>query len=274
MGEHESERFSVRRPIELGRAVLRHALATDVPFMSGAIAYQAFISLLPLLFLLVVLASTFADAAVTDQLLAITADRLPRDARDLIRNAVRTAVNDRGNSVVGVVLLGFGAFAIFNGFDKAFTDLYGVDRGANLPNQLRDAAVVLAALAVSVLAIAAVWQRVLAAVPIPYAGVLKFVLLAVGLTVVLFPMYFVFPEVALGWREVLPGVVLAAVGWTVLQSLFQFYVQFVLRTDAFGVVSAVLVLATWLYFSGFVLLVGGALNAVLHGHVAAPDEDA
>lgn len=233
--------------------------------MAGAIAYQAFVSLLPLLFLLVVVAATLGDAALTDRLLDLTAGQLPADVRGLVRDAIREAVANTGNSVVGVVVLGFGAFAVFNGFDKAFTELYGTERGANLPDQLSDAAVVLAALAVSVIAIATTWRAVIIPDWLPLAPLFQAIALVVGLSLAFFPMFYVFPEIDLDWREVVPGVVLAAVGWTVLQAVFRLYVRFVARSGAFGAVSGVLLLATWLYFSGFVLLLGGTVNAVLHG---------
>ena len=268
MSETDTRPASLQRPIALGRAVVRHALAADVPFMAGAIAYQALVSLLPLLFLLVVVAAAVGDQSLTDRLIDIAAGQLPADARGLVREAIRNAVSETGNSIVGVAVLGFGAVAVFNGLDKAFTDLYGVDRGANLPDQLRDAGVVLAAFVASLLVIAAVWRASVLPGTLPVGGLLGPVALVVGLAVAFYPMFHVFPEVELGWREVLPGVVVAAVGWTVLQELFRLYVRFVVRSEAFGVVSGVLVLATWLYFSGFVLLIGGALNAVLHGHGA------
>ena len=255
---------SLRRPVALGQAVVRRALAADVPFMAGAIAYQAFVSILPLLFLLAVVAAVVGSPNLTDRLLAVTANQVPADARGLVREAVRNAVENTGNSVVGVLVLGFGAFAVFNGLDKAFTELYDVERGGNLPNQLRDAFVVLAVLGTAVLAIAATWPSVVFPEGVPFVGAIRAAALVVGLTVAFYPMFYVFPEISLGWREVLPGVVFTAVGWTVLQALFRFYVTFVARSNVFGVVSGVLVLATWLYFSGFVLLLGATLNAVLH----------
>lgn len=279
MGETGTSPHSFRRPVALSRAVVRHALATDVPFMAAAIAYQAFISLLPLLFLLVVVTMTLGDAELTGRLLAITAGQLPADAQRVVREAVRNAAEQTGNSVVGVVVLGFGVFAVFNGFDKAFSKLYGVDRGDTLPNQLRDALVVFAALGAALLVMAASW-RLSALVSRPPVGglfqsvLLQSVLLAVGLVLAFYPMFYVFPELPLGWREVLPGVVVAAVGWTALQALFQLYARFVARSDAYGAVSGALLFATWLYFSGFVLLLGGALNAVLHGRGAGGDDGA
>lgn len=54
-----------------------------------------------------------------------------------------------------------------------------------------------------------------------------------------------------------------------LQAIFRFYVGYIFQSKASGVISGILLLATWLYFSGFVLLLGGALNAVLHGYSGA-----
>ena len=273
MAEHDPSPPSFRRPVALGRAVVRHALVADVPFMAGAIAYQAFISILPFLFLLVVVTTTVGGVDLTDRLLDVTTEQLPADAQGIVREAVRSAVEQTGNSIVGVLVLGFGAVAVFNGLDKAFTDLYGVDRGATLPDQLRDAAVVLAAFGMTVLTIAGVWRLGALSQRLPAGGLLRAVLLTVAFVVALYPMFYVFPEVSLGWREVLPGVAVTAVGWTVLQTVFGLYVRFVLRSEAFGVVSGILLLATWLYFSGFVLLVGGALNAVLHGRGRRPEAE-
>ena len=265
MTETGARTASLRQPVALGRAVVEHALAADVPFMAGAIAYQAFVSLMPLLFLLVVIGAAVIDPAVTERLLDVTANQLPADAQGLVREAVRNAVEHTGNSVVGVAVLGFCAFAVFNGLDKAFTELYGTERGGTLPNQLRDAFVVLAALTVAVVVIAATWSRVALPAGLPLAWLVQSALLVVGLGVAFYPMFYVFPEVSLGWLEVVPGVVLTAVGWTLLQELFRLYVTFVMRSQVFGVISGVLILATWLYFSGFVLLIGATLNAVLHG---------
>lgn len=124
---------SLRRPIPLARRASRHALAADVPFVSGAIAYQAFVSLMPLLFLLVVAATALGGGDLTGRHLDITVGQFPSDVRDLVREGVRRAVNNRGNSVVGVAVLGFGAFAVFNGFDKACIGLYGIERGSSFP---------------------------------------------------------------------------------------------------------------------------------------------
>lgn len=108
----------------------------------------------------------------------------------------------------------------------------------------------------------------------PLVAVANPVLLVVGLSVSLFPIYYVFPDLDLSVREVVPGVLIAAVGWAALQSLFQFYVLLFDKQEVYGVIGGVLLLLTWLYLSGFLLLVGGVVNAVLAGRTGAPGGEA
>jgi membrane protein len=84
------------------------------------------------------------------------------------------------------------------------------------------------------------------------------------LTVAFLPMYYIFPDEVVSVREVVPGALVAATGWTALSLGFQFYVG-ATSTASYGIVGAVILLITWLYFGGLVLLVGAAVNAVLAG---------
>nr|WP_276279014.1 YhjD/YihY/BrkB family envelope integrity protein [Halorussus sp. DT72] len=68
-------------------------------------------------------------------------------------------------------------------------------------------------------------------------------------------------------REALPGAVVAGVGWVALQVLFQFYLAHAGQYQAYGVIGAVLLLLTWLYFAGAVVLLGGVVNSVLGARI-------
>jgi membrane protein len=83
--------------------------------------------------------------------------------------------------------------------------------------------------------------------------------------VAFFPIYYVFPDVDVTAWEILPGVVVAAVGWALLQGLFQIYVA---HSTAGGtdIVTGIMLLLTWLYFTGVVLLLGAVINAVRGGY--------
>lgn len=76
-------------------------------------------------------------------------------------------------------------------------------------------------------------------------------------------MYYIFPDADLTVREVIPGTVFAAIGLASFESLFGVYLEFSSRSPDSSIVAGVLVLLTWLYFSGLVVLIGVAINAVL-----------
>jgi YihY family inner membrane protein len=66
-------------------------------------------------------------------------------------------------------------------------------------------------------------------------------------------------------REVLPGAVLAAVMWQILQSLGAIYVDYQLRgtSQVYGLFGIVLGLLAWIYVEAVVIVLASELNAVL-----------
>ena len=256
-----NDRVSLR---SVPRAVINEVREADVPFMAGSIAYQAFVSLIPLLILAFVVVTFIGDEQLARRVVAMTESSLPESAQSLIRNII---VNDDGAasvSIIGVVTLTWGALKIFRGLDTAFSEIFDTDEKNSLTDQIKDGVVVLVVLLVAIVA-AVVSGAVVAALNIPFLGVISTLVLLVILTGAFVPMYYLFPDVDLSMRHVVPGAAFAAVGWAVLQALFQVYVAVAGKADAYGVLGAVLLLVTWLYFSGLVLLIGATLNAVLAG---------
>src|SRR4029077_20588019 len=68
----------------------------------------------------------------------------------------------------------------------------------------------------------------------------------------------------LSWRDLLPGVVTAAVGWQLLQHLGGFYADHVLRHTGplYGVFAAVLGLLAWLYLGAQLTMLAAEINVV------------
>ena len=102
---------------------------------------------------------------------------------------------------------------------------------------------------------------------LPFVGVLNPLLVVAALVPAFFPLYYVFPNADVTPREVVPGTVVAAVGWGALEAVFQAYAAAASTYEVYGTIGAVLLLLTWLYFGGLVLLVGGAVNVVLADRV-------
>ena len=73
----------------------------------------------------------------------------------------------------------------------------------------------------------------------------------------------VVPDITPGWRAVLPGALLAGIGWVLFTLGFGIYVaNFGNYNATYGSLGAVVVLLTWLYLVAYVLLLGAELNAV------------
>jgi len=244
----------------------REARDQHVTFMAGSIAYHAFVSMLPLLLFLLVALSTIGNEALTRRLTDLTGTFLTPYARRLLFDSLNAASALTGLSVVGAITLLWGMSKIFLGLDVAFSQIYGVRERKSLLEQLESAAVVFLALglAVAVLAVAGAIGSL--APDLPYRAVLNPLLLVAGLSVAFFPIYYVFPDVPVTPREVLPGVLFAAIGWATLEALFHGYVTVAGRYEAaYGTLGSVFLVLVWLYFGGLILLFGAVLNAVLAG---------
>jgi membrane protein len=104
-----------------------------------------------------------------------------------------------------------------------------------------------------------------ARIGIPFIGVIGYVALVAGLVAVFMPLYYVMPPVEMTAREALPGTIVAAVGWLILQVGFQIYAANAGDYAAYGLLGAVLLFLTWLYFAAVLVLVGAVVNVVLAG---------
>ncbi|ELZ01007.1 YhjD/YihY/BrkB family envelope integrity protein [Natrialba asiatica] len=259
--------------VSFGKTVVAGIQEKNVSFMAAGIAYQAFISLLPLLVLVFFVVTVVGDEQFAAEVATATSGFLPESGQVMIENAIAESPATAGSTLIGVVVLVWGALKIFRGLDTAFSEIYDSAAESSFVGQLRDAVIVLGAIGGALIAAGAA-SLVIAIFPdVPFLELLNPILLVIVLVLAFLPMYYYFPDVDVSPRQVLPGVVVAAVGWTVLQSLFQVYVSFAGSSDSAGPVGAILLLLTWLYFGGLILLVGAVVNAVRSGHFDQSDVD-
>jgi len=237
----------------------------NVTFMAAGIAYNALVSLAPLVILLLFVVSAVGgglEARLIDTATASLPGPIARVVTDIA--AAETAVS--GASVVGVIVLLWGTLKIFRGLDTAFSEIYETGAENSIRDQLVDAGVVFAVLVVAIVATAGITVLFSAlSDTVPFLGLATPLVLIVGLVAAFLPMYRRFPDANLGWREALPGAVVGAVGWAALQGLFRVYLVFD-GDGSGGFFGGVIVVITWLYFSGLVLLLGAVFNAVVGGH--------
>jgi membrane protein len=253
--------------VDLGKRLASEFSEKNVSFMAGGIAYNALVSLAPLLILLLTFVSV-GGGGLEDRLVGAVERSLPGPIADVVVQILSVETTATGASVVGLVVLVWGTLKIFRGLDTAFSEIYETEANNSFLDQVVDGVVVLVALAVSVVTTVAV-SAVFAAFSeaVPFVGALTPLVLVAGLVLAFFPMYYRFPDADVGWRDVLPGTLFAALGWAALQAVFQVYLLFK-GGGSESFFGGVLVVVTWLYFSGLVLLLGAVLNAVLGAHAS------
>jgi len=237
----------------------------NVTFMAAGIAYNAFVSLAPTLLILLLVVSTFG-AGLEARVVAVAGNWLPGPVANVVEEIFRGDSSATGASAIGLVVLLWGTLKIFRGLDTAFSEIYETKKSNSFLDQLNDGLVVLVALVVAVVStigVTVIFSRF--SDTIPFVGFLTPLVLVAGLALAFSPMYYRFPDTEVGTYDILPGVVFAAVGWAALQGLFQVYLAFK-DPGSGGFFGSVVLVVTYLYFSGLVLLLGAVINAVIGGH--------
>ena len=256
-----------RRAWALARAVWAEARAEQLTFMAGSIAYHAFVSLLPFMLVVLLLVTRVDDQATAVDVVTAMTSYLSPSADDLLTRTVTEASEQTSLSVLGVGVLLWGAIKIFRSLDEAFSNIYDLSEEKSVVDTFRDAIVALAGVGLG-LVVAGAIGTVVSFGGGPVGSLLGKVVSTISLAIVFLPLFYLFPDEDVTVREIVPGTLFTAVGWTVLEQLFRYYVGLSSIGERYGVVGTVLLLVTWLYFSGFVLLLGAALNAVIAGRSA------
>ena len=254
--------MNTQRTLAVSRDLVDTVRTEQVSFLAASIAYYMFVSVIPLLLLGLVVGSLVGGEAFAARVVDAVASLLTPAAQGLLESALTSGVGRGGATVVGLAVMLWGALKMFRGLDIAFARIYGSTGSQTMVDQLRDALVALVGIGLALVGLGAV-----AALGAVFGLQLAFggLLLAPVLAVAFFPLYYVFPDEEMTVRGAAPGALLAGVGWTGLSTLFGVYAA---QADAFqlyGVVGGVLLLVTYFYFGGQLLLVGAALNAVLAG---------
>ncbi|MGN8216569.1 YihY/virulence factor BrkB family protein [Halococcus sp. PRR34] len=257
------------RPISIVRAIVHELRTEKVTFMAGSIAYHAFVSMLPLLVLVLTIISTVGDRSLETAFVSFAERVLTPSTGGVLIGQLETAGTSTGLSILGLGVLLWGTLRIFRGLDTAFSDIYETGSANTFTDQLTDGVVVFLTFGLALVAGWAINSILSSVDPGVIATIIRPVVLIIGLAITFVPMYYIFPDTDVTLGEILPGVFVTAVGLTAFESVFRLYTQF--KSPESSAIAGVLVLLTWLYFSGLIILVGVAVNAVLSNRSADVD---
>ena len=235
----------------------------DATVLAAAVAYYAFVSVLPGLLLAIAVATAVGGEALAERVLAGGRAYLAPAGEALLVEAATGARGRAGASVLGVAGLVWGTLRVFRGLDLAFSRVYGVEGTPGLGGQVVDALLVVGSIGAGLWVMVAVGAAFATVAFGAAAEAVGYLLLLGGLAVVFLPLYSRLPGAGVDLRAALPGTLVAAAGWVGLQVLFQAYVAVAPSFELYGFVGGVLVVVTWFYVAAVWLLVGAALNAVL-----------
>lgn len=248
----------------LARSLVAVVRGEQLTFLAAAIAYYGFVSVIPLLLVTLAVGTAVAGPTLAAQVLALVGEFLTPQAGTLVEQALLSGAGRGGATLLGLAVLFWSSLRVFRGLDIAFSRVYGIEAAIPLTEQVLDAILVVGAIALA-LGATVVLGTIVPFATLPLAGVLGPLGLVVVLTVVFLPVYYIFPGTEMALSDALPGAVFASGGWTLLSLGFSIYAAQATNFQLYGLLGAVLLVLTWFYFGGLLVLLGAALNAVLAG---------
>lgn len=236
------------------------------------LAYSAFISVFPLLLILVTLLIQVVarDQVLRQHVLSAVAQQFPLAGPTLIGNVHALRRSTVPSLVAGLLVLAWGATGL------AQAGLFTMEQVWNLPGPARPGYLPRlgrAVLFLSVLGVVAISSTLLAALTaFGYHLVVVSLLveaLAAAANVGLYLVSFrVLTPRGVPLRSLVPGAVAGGISWTVLQALGAYLVHYYLHSNSvYGVFATVLGLIGWIYLGAEVTVYAAEINVVLTRHL-------
>jgi membrane protein len=263
-------------PKQLARRVFHEIGEDNIAGEAAQLAYYFLFSLFPFLIFLTALLPHVPVADLLPKILELIADLTPATALELIESYLHQLLtNPRGGLLsFGIVLTLWSASQALAAIGDNLNRAYGVKEGrawwkARLIAVLLTIALAVLVIASTVLLVVGPQLSERLAELLGIGPAMKLAWLILRWPIVIFLMmfgaalvYYFAPDVEQQWRWVTPGSVFAVLAWIGISLLFGFYVENFGNYDlVYGSIGAVIVMLTWMYLSGFVLLVGGEINA-------------
>lgn len=244
--------------------VISLVTAKELPFLGASIAYYAFATLIPFFIVTFILISAIGSDDLAIQIIIITQEFLTPTSQDLIRDAVTSTEGRLGVITGAIFLFVWSVFRLLRGLDIAFSVVYETDTYLPVLAQITTAIILFFALLVAGSGLIGI-SILFAVLPdVPLLGVASIVGVLIVLILVFLPIYYLLPDIDHSVAGALPGAIITAFGWAILNTVFGLYAANAGQYELYGVLGGVLLLLTWFYISSVILLIGAAVNAVLY----------
>lgn len=267
--------------VPLVKKTVKEIGADRIPSLAAETAYYFFFSLFPLLLFLTPLLGLLGNGeALMNRLLTNLSATLPADALSLLQKTLTEIVHASGSAgvmSVGALLAGWSGSNIFGSLMDALNIAYDVSETRPWWKKILLRLACLVASGIIILGATIVFldgEKIagwlgsalhLSPAVVSAITALQLVV-AIALVVVLGAVtYKILPNVTQRWSHVFVCSGIATVLWIIATLIFRVYVQhFGSYNKTYGAIGGVILLLTWMYYSMFVVLIGGELASELH----------
>ena len=276
---------------ECGKRAVDGYREHKLDYRAQSFAFNALYSVAPALIVVVSSIVIFTDEATEDRVLnqleVTILEGLPGDASETIVKLMRAEGMALDDNKVFLTLFGW-LFLVYTGRNMILTISGGLDYAYGVSrrrwvyrNAVASGVVVGTVFALLLLSVTLqlVADEVLARLDpdgalgwarVGLVNTLKWVLSVLFLLMASSIVYTHVPSARLRWTLLTPGGALFAVSWMVATQGFRFYItHYGNYGQTYGALAGIVVLMTWLYLTGTLLLFGGQLNSVIHRHALA-----
>jgi membrane protein len=272
---------------DLGKQVLKEVKDEDCSEHAAAMAYYFLFAMFPFFLFLTTLIGLIPVPNLMEYLLTQASTMLPGDAFKLVEDNIRSLFMNKKEGLLSisiVLALWASSNAIVSIMD-AMNKIYDVDEGRPFWKVRLVAIGLVIALSISFLVtlmllmfgtklgkyiadminfgtlFLVAWHVVL--IPV----ILFLLILAIAL------IYYFTPDVEHTWVWISPGACLVIPLWILMSLAFSYYVNnFGSYDKTYGSIGAVIILLLWLYLTGFIILIGACVNAVVEHNSAEGKE--
>jgi YihY family inner membrane protein len=262
------DRFQQRHPVVGFPFAVRQKFADDQGgYLAASVTYYAFFSIFPLLLVLVTLLgyAIEGDPGLQHRVLDSALADFPVIGPQL-RDNVHSLRGSAPALVVGIGVALWAGTSVALAFENALDHIWGVPihRRAN-PLLARVRALAWIAAIGGITLVGTVLGSASAFATYGPAVRIAAVAVSLAINVVVFLAVFrVLTSHSPSWRDVLPGALVAAIAWEVLQTAGGYIVDRQLRhaSSTYGVFAIVIGLLSWIYLAATVTLLSAEINVV------------
>ena len=271
------------KPIETGKRLFREVGDDDAGGLAAELAYHFLLALFPFFIFLTALGGVIASLINVNNpaqsVVNLLGANLPPETAGLLTSQLQSVITAHNPGLLSFGIIG-ALWAATSGMKSV---MKAMNRAFDVPESrsfLKKHLVALGLtllfslfvfLAFALLVIGEFFAREAAAVlGLPALAVdlirwaLAIMLIAAGTAV----LYWAAPNLDLEFRWVSPGSVLFTIGWLAATALFAFYVRnFGSYNATYGALGGMVVLLIWFFLTGYILILGAELNAIIDQQV-------